>query len=76
MKVYFVYMLANCKNGTLYTGVTNNLLRRVIEHKKGLIKGFTKKYNVTMLVYYNKQMTFELLFKEKAVKKVEQKMKN
>jgi putative endonuclease len=38
---YFVYILAGKKNGTLYTGVTNNLIRRVIEHKEKLIKGFT-----------------------------------
>ena len=52
MKIYYVYILASKKDGTLYTGVTNNLLRRVIEHKKGLIKGFTKKYFVNNLVYY------------------------
>jgi putative endonuclease len=49
---YFVYILTNRTNRVLYTGVTNNLLRRVYEHKAKLIDGFTKKYNVTKLVYY------------------------
>ena len=43
MKRYYVYILANKRNGTLYTGVNNNLLLRVIEHKRKLIKGFTEK---------------------------------
>jgi putative endonuclease len=52
MKQYFVYILASKRNGTLYTGVTSNLLKRVYEHKNNLIEGFTKKYNVHTLVYY------------------------
>ena len=52
MKQYYVYILASKKNGTLYIGVTNNLLKRVDEHKNKLIDGFTKKYNVHNLVYY------------------------
>jgi len=44
--------MANKKNGVLYVGVTNNLLRRIYEHKNGLVEGFTKKYNVKMLVYF------------------------
>ena len=51
MRDYFVYILTN-ESGTLYTGVTNDLERRVYEHKHKLIKGFTKKYNITRLVYY------------------------
>lgn len=47
-----VYILASRKNGTLYTGVTSNLVKRVWEHKSHAIEGFTKKYNVTLLVYY------------------------
>ena len=50
--VYFVYILAKKRNGTLYIGVTNNLTRRVLEHKDKYIKGFTAKYNVDKLVYY------------------------
>jgi len=52
MKQYYLYILASRKNGTLYTGVTNNLVRRVYEHKENLVPGFTKKYNVHKLVYY------------------------
>jgi len=47
-----VYILASKKNGTLYIGVTSNLIKRVYEHKNNLINGFTKKYNVHNLVYY------------------------
>ncbi len=52
MKQYFVYILASKPNGTLYIGVTSDLVKRVYEHKKKLADGFTKKYNVDMLVYY------------------------
>jgi putative endonuclease len=47
-----VYILANRRNGTLYTGVTSNLVKRVWEHKSDLVEGFTRKYGVHMLVYY------------------------
>ncbi|NBX03295.1 MAG: GIY-YIG nuclease family protein [Alphaproteobacteria bacterium] len=49
---YYVYMLANEFNGTLYIGVTNDLIRRVSEHKAGIVKGFTQKHGVKNLVYY------------------------
>lgn len=49
---YYVYILTNNHNRVLYTGVTNDLKRRVYEHKEQLVKGFTKKYNVSKLVYY------------------------
>ena len=49
---YFVYILASKKNGTLYIGVTNNLGRCVFEHKHDLVSGFTQKYSVHTLVYY------------------------
>ncbi|MBN2182302.1 MAG: GIY-YIG nuclease family protein [Sedimentisphaerales bacterium] len=52
MRQYFVYILASKKNGTLYIGVTNNLLKRVYEHKNNIVRGFTEKYNVHNLVYY------------------------
>ena len=48
----YVYHLANKHNNVLYTGVTNDLIRRVYEHKNKLVAGFTKKYNVDKLVYY------------------------
>ncbi len=51
-KNYYVYILTNKNNTVLYTGVTNSLTRRIWEHKAKLISGFTKKYNVTQLVYY------------------------
>ncbi|MBF0431117.1 MAG: GIY-YIG nuclease family protein [Fibrobacteria bacterium] len=52
MKTYYVYILANKKNGTLYIGVTNNIERRLLEHKHGVTPGFTSKYGVNKLVYY------------------------
>ncbi|MEI9988870.1 MAG: GIY-YIG nuclease family protein [Rhizomicrobium sp.] len=51
-KAYYVYILASARNGTLYIGVTNDLARRVWEHREGLVDGFTKKQGVKMLVYY------------------------
>ena len=50
--VSYVYIMFNSRNGTLYTGVTNNLIRRVWEHKSKLVEGFTKKYNIDKLGYY------------------------
>jgi len=52
MKLYYVYILASQRNGTLYIGITNDLKRRVFEHKEGLIDGFTKEYKVNQLVYF------------------------
>jgi putative endonuclease len=51
MKEYYVYILSNIR-GALYTGVTNDLERRVYQHKNKLIEGFTKRYNITRLVYF------------------------
>ncbi len=47
-----IYILASKKNGTLYTGVTSDLVKRVYEHKQEIFSGFTKRYNIKMLVYY------------------------
>ncbi|HID32519.1 MAG TPA: GIY-YIG nuclease family protein [bacterium (Candidatus Stahlbacteria)] len=52
MSQYYVYMMTNKRNTTLYTGITNDLKRRIYEHKMGLIRGFTKKYKIKKLVYY------------------------
>ena len=51
-KLYFVYILASRRNGTLYIGVTNNLVRRMWEHREGVTDGFTEKYGVKLLVHY------------------------
>jgi putative endonuclease len=67
-KEYYVYIMTN-KSRTLYTGVTNNLMRRVDEHKKKLVKGFTSKYNIQFLVYY--EMTADInaaIAREKQIK--------
>ena len=52
MKSYYVYILASKRNGTLYIGVTSDLVRRIDEHKNKRIAGFTSKYNVNLLVHY------------------------
>ncbi len=49
---YYVYILTNKSNNVLYVGVTNDLIRRIFEHKNKLVEGFTKKYNLRKLVYY------------------------
>ena len=51
-KDYYVYILANKRNGTLYTGITSDLIKRVWEHKNKFVSGFTEKYGVDKLVYY------------------------
>jgi putative endonuclease len=52
MKQPIVYIVTNKRNGTLYTGVTSNIIKRVYEHKEGVFDGFTKKYGCKMLVFY------------------------
>jgi len=51
MKSYYVYIMSNKNNSTIYIGVTSDIIRRVEEHKKGLVEGFTKRYNIKKLVY-------------------------
>jgi len=59
MKYYYVYILASRRNGTLYIGVTNDLVRRIWEHKNDFVKGFTQKYKVHNLVYYEQTENIE-----------------
>ena len=67
-KEYYVYIMTN-KSRTLYTGVTNNLMRRVDEHKNKLVPGFTSKYNIQYLVYYESTPSIHVaLEREKQVK--------
>ena len=51
-KAYYVYILTNWNNKVMYVGITNNLERRIYEHKEKVVKGFTEKYNVNKLVFY------------------------
>ena len=68
-KQYFVYILVNENNTTLYIGVTNNLYRRILEHKSHQISGFTDKYNVNKLVYFESSQNVEdALNREKQLK--------
>ena len=67
--MYYVYILASKRNGTLYTGVTNNLVKRVYEHKNDLVEGFTRKYQIHNLVYYETHENInEAITKEKQMK--------
>jgi len=67
---YYAYILASKRNGTLYIGMTNDLQRRVYEHKTGKIKGFTQKYGVSMLVYFEEfQQVEEAIQRENNIKK-------
>lgn len=70
MKVPYVYILANQPNGTLYIGVTSNLVQRVWQHRHELVEGFTKQYGVHKLVWYEAHATMEsAIAREKASKK-------
>jgi len=69
-KQYFVYILTNKKNGTLYVGVSNDILRRVYEHKNKLVDGFSKQYDLTSLVYYECfDRPEDAIHREKCIKK-------
>jgi putative endonuclease len=68
--MYYVYILASKKNGTLYIGVTNNLERRTYEHRCGLIEGFTKSYDIKNLVYFETTNDINsAILREKQLKK-------
>ena len=67
---YFVYMLASKPHGTLYIGVTNDLVRRVYEHRTNAVEGFTKRFDVKTLVYFEEAATAEsAIMREKQLKK-------
>jgi putative endonuclease len=68
--MYWVYILCSDRNGTLYIGITNNIIRRAYEHKQKIIKGFSTKYNVTKLVYTEEFADIkEAIGREKVIKK-------
>ncbi len=70
MQKYYVYILTNKYNKVLYIGITNNLIRRVYEHKNGHIPGFTKKYNCHKLVWFEESESVKsAILKEKRMKK-------
>lgn len=76
MNQYFVYILASKRNGTLYIGVTNDLIRRVWQHKSKIADGFTKKYGVVQLVYYEATENIEsAILREKQLKNWHRKWK-
>ena len=66
---YYVYILASKNNTTIYIGVTNDLVRRIYEHKNNVVKGFTQKYNVHKLVYFEQTENIETaIIREKQLK--------
>ena len=68
-KQYYLYIMTNNYNTVLYTGVTNDLQRRVYEHKEKIIEGFTKQYNITKLVYYEVfEDAYTAISREKQIK--------
>ena len=72
-----VYMLASRRNGTLYIGVTSNLPRRVAQHREGQVEGFSKKYGVNRLVWYEPHETMEsAIVREKRMKKMEPRLED
>jgi putative endonuclease len=69
-KAFCVYMLASGRNGTLYIGVTSDLVKRIWQHKEGVVEGFTKDYNVKQLVWYEQHENAEsAIQREKQLKK-------
>ncbi|HKY18770.1 MAG TPA: GIY-YIG nuclease family protein [Rhizomicrobium sp.] len=69
-RIYYIYILASGTSGTLYVGMTNNLSRRVWEHREGLVEGFTKRYGVKRLVYFEMFATaVDAIHRENRIKK-------
>ena len=70
LKSYYVYIIAKHRRGALYVGITNNLKRRIYEHRNNLIEGFSKKYNIHNLVYYQETNDINVaILREKQLKK-------
>ena len=70
MKTYYVYILSNKKNGTLYIGMTDDLERRIREHKQKIVKGFTQKYNIDKLMYFETfKSSYDAFKRERQMKK-------
>jgi putative endonuclease len=77
MKAFYVYMMTNRSRVVLYTGITNSLMRRIWQHQNGEIEGFTKTYNVTRLVYYERfNDPRDAIAREKEIKGWRRKKKN
>ncbi len=75
-KTYYVYILASKRNGTLYIGVTSDLIKRIYEHKNNLVDGFTKSYSIHTLVYFEQTNDIEsAITREKQLKKWNRKWK-
>ncbi len=69
-RYYYTYILTNKRNGTFYVGITNDIMRRIFEHKEGKVAGFTKKYGLKMLVYYEIYADVrDAIHREKIIKK-------
>ncbi|HDR16265.1 MAG TPA: GIY-YIG nuclease family protein [Desulfobacteraceae bacterium] len=74
---YYVYLLTNRNNGVMYVGVTNNLIRRIDEHRNKVVKGFTEKFNAYKLVYFEETSDIgSALAREKEIKKWRREKKN
>ncbi len=70
MKKYYVYILASKRNGTIYIGLTNDLERRILQHKNKTFKGFTEKYDVHLLVYFEDFESYQEAYsRERQMKK-------
>ena len=67
VKSYWIYILASRPRGTLYVGMTNDLIRRIYEHREGLADGFTREHSVKMLVYYEQHATIAAIQREKNI---------
>ena len=75
-KYYYTYILANKRNGTLYVGVTSDLIKRVYQHRQNLVDGFTSKYQVHRLVYYEQHRNvLSAIQREKRLKEWQRKWK-